>query len=146
MKLKKIVVVCLVLITFSLTSRPQKPVKMPIKVRKINDRVMVLSIGFLQTIALSSEKGLVVIDTNRGQSSGREIRQRIVEEFGRNDFIYLINTHYHADHTLGNYLFPNVTILSHALCRELLDTRGRKSLGAAKKQGTTFRQARIVLP
>ena len=47
---------------------------------------------------------------------------------------------------MGNYLFPNATILAHALCRELLDTRGRASLEAARKQGTSFRQARIVLP
>jgi glyoxylase-like metal-dependent hydrolase (beta-lactamase superfamily II) len=58
----------------------------------------------------------------------------------------VINTHFHADHAWGNYLFPNATILASTLCRELLDTRGRASLEKARKQGTTFRQSRIILP
>lgn len=87
----------------------------------------------------------VVIDTLALQEETLEIRQFIEQDL-QVPIRYLINTHYHADHTWGNYLFPNVNILSSSLCRELLDTRGRKSLEAAKKQGTTFRQTRIVLP
>lgn len=87
----------------------------------------------------------VVIDTLALPEETLEIRQFIEQDL-QVPIRYLINTHYHADHTWGNYLFPNATILSHALCRELLDTKGRASLEAAKKQGTTFRQTRIVLP
>ena len=32
----------------------------------------------------------------------------------------LINTHHHGDHTHGNYLFPNSTIVAHELCREAI--------------------------
>lgn len=87
----------------------------------------------------------VVIDTLALPEETLEIR-RFIEQDLQVPVRYLINTHYHADHTWGNFLFPNATILAHALCRQLLDTRGRASLGAAKKQGTTFRQTRIVLP
>lgn len=87
----------------------------------------------------------VVIDTLALPEETINIRQFIEQEL-QVPVRYVINTHYHADHTLGNYLFPNATILAYALCRELLDTRGRASLEAARKQGTSFRQARIVLP
>ena len=87
----------------------------------------------------------VVIDTLALPEETIQIRQFIEQEL-QVPVRYVINTHFHADHTMGNYLFPNATILAHALCRELLDTRGRASLEAARKQGTSFRQARIVLP
>lgn len=87
----------------------------------------------------------VVIDTLAFPDETLEIR-RFIEQELQVPVRYLINTHYHADHTWGNYLFPSTTILSRTLCRQLLDTRGRASLEAAKKQGTSFRQVRIVLP
>jgi len=87
----------------------------------------------------------VVIDTLAFPEETLEIRQFIEQEL-QVPIRYVINTHYHADHTWGNYLFPNATIVSSVLCRDLLDTRGRASLEAARKQGTTFRQGRIVLP
>ena len=87
----------------------------------------------------------IVIDTLALPEETLEIRQFIEQEL-QIPVRYVINTHYHADHTWGNYLFPNATILSSTLCRELIDARGRSSLEEAKKQGTTFRQGRIVLP
>jgi glyoxylase-like metal-dependent hydrolase (beta-lactamase superfamily II) len=87
----------------------------------------------------------VVIDTLALPEETLEIRQFIEQEL-QVPIRYVINTHFHADHTWGNYLFPNATILASTLCRELLDTRGRASLAEARKQGTTFRQGRIVLP
>ena len=34
----------------------------------------------------------------------------------------LINTHHHGDHTFGNYLFAEATIVAHEKCRqEMLD-------------------------
>lgn len=87
----------------------------------------------------------VVIDTLALPEETLAIRQFIEQEL-QVPIRYVINTHFHADHTWGNYLFPNATILASTLCRELLDTRGRASLEKARKQGTTFRQSRIILP
>jgi cyclase len=95
--------------------------------------------------AVVSSNWAVVIDTLALPEETLEIRQFIEQEL-QVPVRYVINTHYHADHTWGNYLFPNATVVSSVLCRDLLDTRGRESLEAAKKQGTTFRQVRIVLP
>ncbi len=87
----------------------------------------------------------VVIDTLALPEETLAIRQFIEQEL-QVPIRYVINTHFHADHAWGNYLFPNATILASTLCRELLDTRGRASLEKARKQGTTFRQSRIILP
>ena len=101
---------------FLSTARSQEPTEMPIEVRKISENAIVLSLGYLQTIALATSKGIVVIDTNRGQSAGAEIRRKIAEEFGRDDFTYVINTHYHYDHTGGNKALADLVIIGHERC------------------------------
>lgn len=77
------------------------------------------------------------------------------ETLGIRDFIeheldlqvrYVINTHYHADHSWGNCFFPNATIISHTRCRQLLMERGMPSLEDVRKQNPLFRQSKIVLP
>jgi glyoxylase-like metal-dependent hydrolase (beta-lactamase superfamily II) len=87
----------------------------------------------------------VVIDTLALPDETLEIRGFIEQEL-QIPVRYIINTHYHADHTWGNSLFPGATIIAHSLCRELLDTRGRASLETARSGSNTFRQTKIVLP
>lgn len=36
----------------------------------------------------------------------------------------LVNTHHHADHTHGNYLFPDATVIAHELCRDVMMQAG----------------------
>jgi cyclase len=36
----------------------------------------------------------------------------------------LVNTHQHGDHTNGNCLLPDATIIGHRLCREAIETMG----------------------
>ena len=60
---------------------------------------------------------------------------------------YIINTHYHADHSWGNCFFPGARVLSSALCRQLLSSKGEPSLEQSRQQNpTTFRNVRLVLP
>lgn len=59
---------------------------------------------------------------------------------------YIINTHYHSDHTVGNCFFPKATVLSHALCRQYLDTRGRAALEQAKEANPELQNVKIRLP
>jgi len=87
----------------------------------------------------------VVIDTLALPEETLELRNFIEQEL-QVPVRYVINTHYHADHTWGNSLFPGATIIAHSLCREWLDTRGRASLEEARKQSTIYRQVKIILP
>lgn len=109
-------VLLLTVFCLSNTARSQEPIETSIEVHKLSDKVIVLRLGYLQTIALASSEGIIVIDTNRGKSAGAAIRKKIVNEFGRDDFAYVINTHYHYDHTGGNKAFSDLTIIGHKRC------------------------------
>lgn len=87
----------------------------------------------------------IVIDTLALPEETLGIRDFVEHELGV-QVRYVINTHYHADHTWGNCFFPGATIISHALCRQLLAERGVPALENARKQNPAFRQVKIVLP
>ncbi len=87
----------------------------------------------------------VVIDSLAFPEESLEIRTFLEERLG-SPVRYLINTHYHADHTNGNCWFPEAIVLGHRLCRELLDVRGRQALKAAKGQSRELQDVSIVLP
>jgi len=87
----------------------------------------------------------VVIDTLALPDETLAIREFIERELSV-PVRYVINTHYHADHTWGNCFFPGATIVAHARCRDLLLERGGPSLEAAKKQNPALKQVKIVPP
>jgi cyclase len=87
----------------------------------------------------------VVIDTLALPDETLGMREFIEHELGV-PVRYVVNTHYHADHTWGNCFFPGATIIAHSRCRELLIERGIPSLEAATKQNPALRQVKIVLP
>jgi glyoxylase-like metal-dependent hydrolase (beta-lactamase superfamily II) len=87
----------------------------------------------------------VMIDTLALPEETLGIREFIEHELGV-QVRYVINTHYHADHTWGNCFFPGATVIGHAKCRELLIEHGVPSLEGAKKQNPSLRQVKIVPP
>jgi glyoxylase-like metal-dependent hydrolase (beta-lactamase superfamily II) len=87
----------------------------------------------------------VVIDTLALPEETLAIREFVEHELGV-QVRYVINTHYHADHTWGNCFFPGATIISHALCRQFLAEKGQPALDAARRQNQALRQVKIVLP
>ncbi|MBT7601870.1 MAG: MBL fold metallo-hydrolase [Anaerolineae bacterium] len=90
-------------------------------------------------------KWAVLIDTLALPEESMAIRD-FVERHLQTKINYIINTHYHADHTWGNCFFPDAIIIAHSRCRELLIERGIPSLAEAKKQNSALRQVEIVLP
>jgi len=64
------------------------------------------------------EKHNFVIDTGMGSGSVAPILEYIGEDAKP---IIVVNTHSHWDHTFGNCMLENSTIISHILCRERLD-------------------------
>jgi cyclase len=87
----------------------------------------------------------VVIDTLPTPEETLAIREYVEQELGV-PVRYVINTHYHADHSWGNYLFPGAMVIGHRLCRELLEERGKPSLEQTRKQNPSYRQTEIILP
>lgn len=95
--------------------------------------------------AVTGPQWAVVIDTLAIPDETLAMRSFIEEELGV-PVRYVINTHYHADHSWGNCFFPGATILGHVLCRELMLEKGQGSLEAARKQNPIFKQVKIVPP
>jgi glyoxylase-like metal-dependent hydrolase (beta-lactamase superfamily II) len=87
----------------------------------------------------------VVIDTLALPEETLVMREIIEHELGV-QVRYVINTHYHADHTWGNCFFPGATVIGHAKCRELLIEHGIPSLEGARKQNPNLRQVKIIPP
>ena len=87
----------------------------------------------------------VVIDTLALPDETLGMREFIEHELGA-QVRYVINTHYHADHSWGNCFFPGATVIAHANCRDLLMERGMSSLESARRQNPALRQVKIVLP
>ena len=87
----------------------------------------------------------VMIDTLAYPDETLEIRD-FLEKRIHKPVRYLVNTHYHADHSLGNSWFPDAVIVGHQRCRELLDTLGRTALENAQQQSKELEDVRIVLP
>ena len=95
-------------------------------------------------IILTSE-GTIVIDTLPFPQETRAMLAFIAER-SKGPVRYLINTHYHSDHTNGNYLFPEAEIIAHRLCRETLIRWGQQSLEAAKRDTPGLGEVRVQLP
>jgi glyoxylase-like metal-dependent hydrolase (beta-lactamase superfamily II) len=87
----------------------------------------------------------IVIDTLALPEETLQIRDFIEQELSV-PVRYVINTHSHADHSWGNIFFPGATVISHTLCRELLEKQGRPALEEVKRQNLVFRNVKIVLP
>jgi glyoxylase-like metal-dependent hydrolase (beta-lactamase superfamily II) len=91
--------------------------ELPLHQKRFSNKVLIVWTGdFMQTIAtvaLATEKGIVVIETSLIRSDDARIREVIEKEFGRDDFKYLINTHFHHDHVCGNQVYPDATIIGH---------------------------------
>jgi len=87
----------------------------------------------------------VVIDTLALPDETLAMRDFVERELGV-QIRYVINTHYHADHSWGNCFFPGAMVIAHSRCRELLFEYGIPSLESTRKQNPVFRQVKIVLP
>jgi cyclase len=67
---------------------------------------------------------LTVIDTCFTERRSRDFAAAVKRTGGQRPVRTLINTHHHGDHTHGNYIFGNIDIIGHEMCREEVITTG----------------------
>lgn len=87
-----------------------------VRIERLSDRVLLaywIGTGRCNLTAIQSEKGLVLVDTEMSPRIMAPIKKRIEQEFGRNDWAYVINTHAHMHHAGGNVLFKDAVIVGH---------------------------------
>ena len=111
-------------LTFTMTNTFAQDVTM----RRLTDRVIVLNVLGLDSIThivvISSQKGLVVIDTEISPYVMNILKQAAEKHFKRNDWAYVINTHGHIHHVFGNVLFRDIPIIGHERMRTGFPEKG----------------------
>ncbi len=94
---------------------------------------------------ITGPKWAVVIDTLPVPEETLAMKTYI-EEHLEVPVQYIINTHFHADHTWGNCFFPGATVISHELCRKLQLEQGQSSLTNSIQQNPIFKGVKLILP
>ena len=95
--------------------------------------------------AITCPQWAVVIDTLALPEETLAMKTFIEEDL-KVPIRYLINTHYHADHSWGNCFFPAASLITHDLYRMYVQERGQSSLEIAKKQNPAFKQVKLMMP
>lgn len=69
------------------------------------------------------EEGVLIVDTRATHAEADELRADLVT-LTKKPVRWVIDTHWHWDHTFGNSRFPGAEIWGHHLCRKALVDRG----------------------
>lgn len=66
----------------------------------------------INSVAVKTNAGIVLIDTQNSPANARLIKYAITEEFNDTSFVYVINTHGHSCHSGGNCVFNQDQIVA----------------------------------
>ena len=95
------------------------------KITKVTDRHIIFTVP--ENADYDVNLGLIlgenhnfIIDTGMGSSCVNAILEYLA---GDSKPIVAINTHAHEDHIMGNWVLKDSIIISHMLCREIMDKR-----------------------
>jgi len=89
-------------------------------------------------------EGAVIVDTLPFPQETRELLAFVQERGLR--VPYVINTHGHADHANGSYLFEEADLVAHQRCREILRRHGERVLEEAKAATPEVADVQLRLP
>ncbi|MBU8871450.1 MAG: MBL fold metallo-hydrolase [Gemmatimonadales bacterium] len=133
MRVRLFLLIVLSLILTAPVATAETVAGLPLHIQKFDSGAIRVWIGdhisSTATVAFATEEGLVIIDTTGNPEVDGELRRVIARELARDDFKILINTHEHRDHTGGNSVYADCTIVGHELVEE-----GMK-LNADRRQG-----------
>jgi len=104
-----------------------------------------LYIQVVSTVLLTKE-GAIVVDTLPFPSETRQVIAFVEEKLGPNSVRYVINTHHHADHVYGTYLFEGAEVIAHDRCRETLARWGQARLDHAREETPALAEVQLCLP
>ena len=89
----------------------------PFRILRPADRITIFipgnSAAPAPTAVITTGRGLILIDTGLSPTLAEWTRKKIKQELGRDDVLYIINTHHHFDHTDGNQVYPDAEIFGH---------------------------------
>jgi glyoxylase-like metal-dependent hydrolase (beta-lactamase superfamily II) len=96
--------------------------------------------------AIVTKEGIIVIDTLPFPVETREMIDYL-NGLGQGPIKYLVNTHWHGDHTNGNCIFPDsVELVCHRLCQEYMKQHGAAELAATQENSPLLEGVKIRVP
>lgn len=97
------------------------------------------------TVLLTGE-GAIVIDTMPFAHETQEIISFVETKLGPRKVSYVINSHHHADHVYGTYLFDEAAVIAHDECRVFLERLGQPGLEGARQATAGLAEVKLRLP
>src|SRR5215470_17673818 len=125
----KVLVILALSLAAPALAQPQDFSKVELKVRKVRDNVYMLS-GAGGNIGVSvGDDGIVIIDDEFAPLAPK-IREAL-KAITTKPIRYIINTHFHGDHTGGNAVFSHdAPIIAHDNTRKRLESGFKNAFGA----------------
>src|SRR6185503_15467912 len=150
MKLKAIMLLLLLACPANLNAQGKSSGLFAVKLKKVKENVYIAYRPdplryFVEgnVTIIINEQDVVVVDAGGAPLAARNIIAEIKKLTSR-PVRYVINTHDHVDHTLGNQeyvkAFPGVEIIAHPRTRENLDSDGRKYVADTIKNFDTRKE------
>lgn len=115
---------------------------------RVSDDIYIFTSGMYAQVtasAIMTSEGAIVIDTLPFPAESREMAE-FVHRRSPKGAQYVINTHFHADHVYGNYLYPEAEVISHRLCREKLLSVSPSQLERAKIETPGLEEVELRVP
>ncbi|MFI6741120.1 MBL fold metallo-hydrolase [Nonomuraea sp. NPDC050451] len=94
---------------------------------------------------LAGRRGVICVDACSTERRTRAFREAIGKVTDR-PITTLINTHHHGDHTFGNWLFPEATIVGHEGVREQILAEGVPTYRAAWSPEVEWGEMEVAPP
>lgn len=96
--------------------------------------------------AVVTREGIVVVDTLPFPSETSEMIEYL-QALGQGPIKYLVNTHWHGDHTNGNYLFDDIVeLVCHKRCQQVMEEVGQTALDEAKENAPPLEGVVLRIP
>ena len=96
--------------------------------------------------AVVTREGIVVIDTLPFPVETQEMIDYLTE-LGQGPIKYLVNTHWHGDHTNGNCVFDDsVELVCHKRCQLAMDEFGPASLAESQETTPLLEEVELRIP
>ena len=126
-----------------------------VRVERLSERVAVgywLGAGRTNVVAIKGQNGLAIVDTELSPRIMAPIKAEFEKAFGRNDWVYVVNTHAHMHHAGGNGLFEDANVVGHDNLPAEMEWLARMQANegwkcrALNAQRETLRGLRAALP
>ena len=116
---------------------------------RVSDDIYVFTSSLYAQVTASAvvtREGIVVVDTLPYPVETLEMIE-CLNSLGQGPIRYLVNTHWHGDHTYGNHLFDDSTqLVCHQKCQQLLLEHGQQVLDDAVETTPMLEEVELRVP